>query len=171
MGKSEDLKRATLSSVAATIARIAKKEKVKTLAIRLPILNDNPGDSAGAIAEGLILALHTDNRFKSEPEEEISKLETVDLLGLGEQETAITRAGQIASGVILARELVAAPANAVTPITMAEIAQNIASDHGLDLEIREKEQLIFYDGSFKQQSWWDYANSAFGIKMFVVAFF
>lgn len=40
--------------------------------------------------------------------------------------------------MILARELVAAPANEVTPITMAETAQTIATDYGLQVEILEK---------------------------------
>ena len=35
--------------------------------------------------------------------------------------------------------MVAAPANAVTPITLAETAQQIASDHGLQIEILEQE--------------------------------
>jgi leucyl aminopeptidase len=41
--------------------------------------------------------------------------------------------------VILARELVAAPANFVTSITLAETATTIAQDHGLNLEILERE--------------------------------
>jgi leucyl aminopeptidase len=63
----------------------------------------------------------------------------VELLGLGGQEAAITRARQICSGVILARELVAAPANIVTPVTLAETASAIAQEYGLELEILERE--------------------------------
>jgi leucyl aminopeptidase len=92
------------------------------------------------ITEGLILALHTDNRFKSDSENQNTKLETVELLGLGNQQEAISKAEKITSGVILARELVNAPANYITPITMAEEVQKLASEYGLELEILEQEE-------------------------------
>ena len=139
LGKADDLKLDIVRSAGAAIARIAKKEKSKTLGISLPVAKDDPSATAQLITEGILLALHQDNRFKSEPEDKEAKLETVDLLGLGDQTAAITRGEQIASGVILARELVAAPANSLTPIAMAETAEKIAADHGLSVEILEKE--------------------------------
>ncbi|MGF1490425.1 MAG: leucyl aminopeptidase [Prochloraceae cyanobacterium] len=139
LGKAEDLKLDSIRRSAAAIARIAKKEKSKTLGISLPVAEENASATARVITEGIILPLHQDNRFKSEPEDKAAKLETVDLLGLANSETAIAQAEQIASGVILARELVNAPANSLTPITMAETAQSIASEYGLTLEILEKE--------------------------------
>ncbi|GAB1538947.1 leucyl aminopeptidase [Scytonema sp. NUACC21] len=139
LGKPEALKLETLRRGAAAAAKTAKKQKCKTLAIYLPIWNDDPAQTARALAEGVQLALYQDNRFKSEPEDKGPQVEQVDLLGLGEQQAAITLANQIASGVFLARQLVAAPANSVTPITMAETATDIASEHGLQLEILEQE--------------------------------
>ncbi|MFM7366212.1 MAG: M17 family peptidase N-terminal domain-containing protein, partial [Sphaerospermopsis kisseleviana] len=139
LGKPDALKLETLRRVAAAVARTAKKQKTKTLAVSLPVYNNDPAATAQAIAEGAQLALYQDTRFKSEPEDKNPNIETIDLLGLAGQEAAITRAEQIVSGVILARQLVAAPANAVTPITMAETAQAIAQEHGLELQILEKE--------------------------------
>lgn len=138
LGKPEAVELDIWRRVSATVARWAKKEN-KTLAISLPVYDSDPSATAQAIAEGVELALHQDNRFKSEPEDRGLKLERVDLLGLSGQEAAIARAQAISAGVILARELVAAPANAVTPITLAETAQQIASEYGLTLEILEKE--------------------------------
>jgi leucyl aminopeptidase len=140
LGKAEDWKLDTLRRTGAAIARLAKQEKVKTLAISLPISEDNPHQTAQAITEGLLLALHQDNRFKSEPDPKAARLETIELLGLNGQDAAIHQAEIIVSGVILARELVNAPANAVTPITMAETAEQIAADYGLALEILEQEE-------------------------------
>ena len=139
LGKPDALKLETLRRVAAAVARTAKKQKTKTLAVSLPVYNNDPAATAQAIAEGTQLALYQDTRFKSEPEDKNPNIETIELLGLAGQEAAITRAEQIVSGVILARQLVAAPANAVTPITMAETAQAIAQEHGLELQILEKE--------------------------------
>ncbi|HLP91659.1 MAG TPA: leucyl aminopeptidase [Nostocaceae cyanobacterium] len=139
LGKPEQLKLDSLRRVAATVARTAKKQKTKTLGVSLPIGNLEPAAAAQALAEGLQLALYKDVRFKSEPDDKSPEIETIDLLGLGGQEAAVTLANQIVSGVNLARELVAAPANAVTPITMAEVAQQIATEYGLQIEILEQE--------------------------------
>jgi len=139
LGKADNLNLDSLRRAAAAIARLAKREKSKTLAISLPVVNDDPAATAQVITEGLVLALHLDNRFKSDPEDKGAKLEQVELLGLGSQEASITKAQQICDGVILARELVAAPANAVTPISLAQTAEKIASEYGLSLEILEKE--------------------------------
>ena len=139
LGKADDLKLDTVRRAGAAIARMAKKEKSKTLGINLPPVDGDLAATAQVIAEAILLALHQDNRFKSEPEDKETKLETVDLLGLAGTEAAITRGEQIVSGVILARELVNAPANELTPITMAETAREIASECGLSVEILEQE--------------------------------
>lgn len=137
LGKPDGLKLESWRRAAAVVARLAKKEKCKTLAISLPVWNNDAATTATTIAEGVQLALYQDNRFKSEPEEKPTEVEVVELLGLGEQEQAIARANQICSGVILARQLVAAPANVVNSLTMAKTAEDIASEHGIQVKILE----------------------------------
>lgn len=139
LGKSESLKLETLRRAAASVAKLAKKEKCKSLGLSLPVFQGSADQTALAIVEGVELALYQDNRFKSESEDKGSGLESVDLLGLAGTEGAISRAQNVCAGVFLARQLVAAPANFCTPITMAETAQAIASEYGLELEILEKE--------------------------------
>ncbi|MGD1920644.1 MAG: leucyl aminopeptidase [Pleurocapsa sp.] len=136
LGKAEDLKLDSWRNAAAAIARLATKEK--TLGISLPLGSQSPETVAQAMTEAVILALHQDNRFKSEPEAKEPKLETVDLIGLGGQEAAIAHGETIASGVILARELVNAPANEITPVTMAQTAQQLAQEYGLEIKILEQ---------------------------------
>jgi leucyl aminopeptidase len=139
LGKADGLKLDTLRRSAAAAARLGKREKAKTLGISLPVWNSDSTQTAQAIAEGIELALHQDNRFKSDPEDKSLKLETIELLGLGGQDAGLTRARQIALGVILARELVAAPANIVTPPVMAETAEAIAREYGMEIQILEQE--------------------------------
>lgn len=139
LGKSDALKLDSLRRAAAAIARTAKQQKVKTLGVSLPVVDDDPAQTVKVITEGIVLTLHQDNRFKSDPEDKGAKLEQIDLLGVGNQEAAITAAQALCSGVILARELVAAPANVVTPMSLAETAEAIASQYGLSLEILERE--------------------------------
>lgn len=140
LGKQEALKLDILRRAAATVARLAKKEKCKIVGVSLPTVDNDPATTTQAIAEGIQLAAYQDNRFKSEPEDKGFTLERVDLIGFAGQEEAIARANSISSGVNLARELVAAPPNEVTPITLAETAQKIADEHGLQVEILEREE-------------------------------
>jgi leucyl aminopeptidase len=141
LGKPDGVKLETLRRAGAASAKAARKEKCKTLGISFPLCSGDAAATAQAIAEGVELALYQDTRFKSDPEDgKTSKVEQVELLGLGGQDAAIVRARQICSGVILARELVAAPANFVTPITLAETASAIAQEYGLELEILEREE-------------------------------
>jgi leucyl aminopeptidase len=138
LGKAESLSLEGLRRAGATAAKAAKRERCKSLAVSLPTANQDAVGSAQAIAEGIELALFQDRRFKSEADEH-PQVEQVELLGYAGQESAVAIANQICSGVFLARELVAAPANYVTPVTMAETAQKIADDYGLEVEILEKD--------------------------------
>jgi leucyl aminopeptidase len=140
LGKPDSLKLDSLRRAAAVTARLAKKEKSKTVGVSLPVWNSDLALSAQAIAEGIELTLHQDNRFKSDEDKDKNTApDQIELLGLSGQEAAITRARQIALGVILARELVAAPANVVDPIVLAETAEAIANEFGLELQILERE--------------------------------
>lgn len=140
LGKAENLKLDTLRRAAASAVRLGKREKTKVLGLSLPLWNQDPAATAQALVEGIELSLHQDTRFKSDSEDKGNKLEQVDLLGLSGQDEAITRARQICLGVILARELVSAPANIVTPLTLAATAEAIANEYGLELEILEQEE-------------------------------
>jgi leucyl aminopeptidase len=135
LGKAEELDLDRYRTTAAAIARLASKDI--SLGISLPLEGEH-GEIAQAMTEGIHLALHQDNRFKSKAEEQTPKLETIEILGLEGQEAAITKGETIVSGVILARELVNAPANEVTPVTMAQIAQEIATEYGLEIKILEQ---------------------------------
>jgi leucyl aminopeptidase len=142
MGLAEKLDSDACRKAGATVARAAHKHRSHTVGFYVPELGQELVGHTQAIAEGIELALHQDKRFKSEPTEpgktEV-EIERVDLLGVGNQSAAIERAHQVCTGVILARELVNAPANVLTPVTMAETAAAIATEYGLTLEILEKE--------------------------------
>jgi leucyl aminopeptidase len=140
LGKAEQMTLETLRRAAAAAVRLAKREKVRTLALSLPTYQEDAAQTTQAIAEAIELTLHQDTRFKSENDDNKEpKLQQIDLLGLAGQDAAISRARQVALGVILARELVSAPANVVNPITMAETAEAIANEYGMELEILEQE--------------------------------
>jgi leucyl aminopeptidase len=138
LGKKEEIQLDTYRQVGGSIARVAKSANIKTLAIAINDSHYDDHSLAQVLSEGIILASHQDNRFKSSQDGSQSKLETVDLLGLSASEETISTAEKITSGVILARELVNSPANDLTPVTMAEIVQELATEYGLELKILEE---------------------------------
>ncbi|WP_254174627.1 leucyl aminopeptidase [Planktothrix pseudagardhii] len=138
LGKSDTLNLETLRRAGASLAKAAKSLKCKTVGVSLPVC-ESADASTQAITEGIELALHQDTRFKSDPDQKGHGIEQIELLSLPGTEAAITRAQNICSGVILARELVAAPANEINPITMADMAKNLAETYGFELKILEKE--------------------------------
>lgn len=141
LGAADSLSLDGLRRAAAAAARMAKKEKCTTLGLSLPIYQNHPAQTAQAAVEGATLALHQDNRFKSEDKSNgKTTLKHITLLDLADQEASIATAQAICEGVILARELTSAPANVVTPEVLAQTAQEIATAHGMDCEILERKQ-------------------------------
>lgn len=144
LGASNAMTAETLRRAAAAAARLAKKEKSASLGLSMPLVHSDPAVTAQVLAEGVSLALHQDNRFKSEDKNGQKNgkatVEHIHLLGLAGQESRLQTAQAICDGVILARELVSAPANVVTPEALAQAAQDIATAHGLELEILEQAQ-------------------------------
>ncbi|MEM1241336.1 MAG: leucyl aminopeptidase [Cyanobacteria bacterium P01_H01_bin.26] len=138
LGASDELKLEGLRRAAAAAAKLAKREKCTSLGVSFPIWNNSPDRTTQTIAEGVTLALHEDKRFKSDPESSKVMLTDVALLDLPGYDTALETAAHVCDGVILARELVAAPPNVVTPTALAETAAAIAGDHGLTLNVLEQ---------------------------------
>ena len=109
-----------------------------SLALALP-WGTSGSDGAVAVAEAVRLATYKDQRFRSESEPRTLPTR-IELLGALPADTnqALSAVAPICAGVELARELVAAPPNSLTPASMAEIAAGMASDHGLELKVLER---------------------------------
>lgn len=133
----------TWRKAAAQAVKWAEQNKCKTLALAFPYDDHKTGEFAPsqAIAEGILLSTHKDKRFKSEQKPN-GKLEKIEILGTDSDDAkaGIAQAEKICSGVILARELVSAPANIVTPQALADEAQEIADTYKtcMSVEILEK---------------------------------
>ena len=146
LGSSDGMALESLRRGAANAARLAKKAKSASLAISFPVWNNGQSLTASALTEGISLALNQDNRFKSEgfksegSAKKGPELSEAHLLAFAGEEAAIERAQLICEGVVLARELVAAPPNVVTPDKLADTAAEIAQSYGLELNILEQEQ-------------------------------
>ena len=83
--------------------------------------------AAEAVAEAIRLSLYRDTRFRSQPDPRLQP-EHFDLLGdlPADLSDAMERVDAHCAGVELARELVAAPPNSVTPAALGDTAAAIA---------------------------------------------
>jgi leucyl aminopeptidase len=139
LGASGKQTQESLRQAAGEGARALKSSKAGSAGIAFA------GGAPQAIVEGVLLALHDDDRFRSKPEENgeeaPKKLTTVSVLlaNVEGAEAAILQGQAVADGTIFARELVSAPANYVTPMYMADQAVAIAKAGGLEYEILERE--------------------------------
>ncbi len=120
---------------AASIAKAAQGQGCTTLGLALPLEGLEPQAAAAAIAQAVRLSLFNDQRFKSEPEPRPLP-QQVELLGIPAADpNPLSDLDGLCSGVELARELVAAPPNKVTPQALADCAASIARDFGLELTL------------------------------------
>lgn len=137
-----------LRRVAATGARKVRDLKVKAVASS-PGGTEQGGlsikESAQAIAEGSILGLYSYHGQKSS-EAPADLPESLDILVsdnsvLAETNTGIAIGKAFANGACLARDLVNLPPNFCTPTFMADQAQSVAENVGLDFEALEEQQM------------------------------
>lgn len=94
-------------------------------------------DDVASIAEGAHVGGYVDERYKEKKETEKvpSELVIVGLEYSKECEAAVARGTAIATGIITTKEVISAPANALTPHTLALAAQCVAKEVGLDIKI------------------------------------
>ena len=133
LGEPETFDLLALRQAAAAVTRAAAN--TSELGLALPLEGQDPATAAAVISESVRLSLYRDQRFKSESEPGPT-LESLTLFGLPEDaEAAAQASASICAGVELARELVAAPPNVATPDHLAAVAQKLANDHNLPLQV------------------------------------
>ncbi len=91
---------------------------------------------------GLILGVYQFNEFKTLERDKIKEIREVIILGETAQEMKLLgdgiRTGKIISeSVCMARDLVNAPSNRITPTALAEKAQQIAKDRAMEIQVLE----------------------------------
>ena len=131
-------------NAAATAARKARDLGVTTVATIVHgagIGGLDPTAAAAALAEGSLLGLYRFEGYRSKPPKDWKPdPETLTVLGLDQAHLAAFRAGiaraeAVAAGVMLARDLVNTPANRMTPSIVAEHAESLAKETGLEFEV------------------------------------
>ena len=129
-----------LDGVRSAAARAAKAASGCSGRLGLQLSWDGlePAAVAAAAAEAVRLSLYSDQRFRKDPEPRRIP-EALELIGLPEGAAAgLKDVDATCAGVELARELVAAPPNVVTPAALADTARDLANRFGLELTVLER---------------------------------
>ena len=130
----------SLDGVRAAAARAAKASIGcnGSLGLLLPWKDLEATTVAQVTAEAVLLASYKDQRFRKEPEPRRVP-EALELIGLPQNAASgLTPVAAHCAGVNLARQLVAAPPNVVTPAALADTAAELARDYGLELNVLER---------------------------------
>ena len=145
LGKQADFNAEVVRVVTASSSRYLRKLGVRqaaTLAHGAGIGGLAPEASAQAMAEGAHLGLYTFKKYFSK-DGDGDNGKTLDELQIIEQDQAklpalqagIDRGRIVAEAVLLARDLVNEPASVMTPTRMAEVAQEMAQQQGLEIDV------------------------------------
>lgn len=118
------------------VAKRARKDGVKKLYVYAGQLDYR---LSKAVTEGLILGAYRFDKYKTKKEEEVHMLEEVHVYGANEE---AVRVGEILAGAQnFTRDLVNEPGNVINPITLAQIAQSVAQEHGLECTVYDEKQI------------------------------
>ncbi len=126
------------NSLADVIRKSADKEE--KISILFPWELINSPEEIQSFGESARLSAYKDNRFNSKRDDK-KVLKEIEFLNLNKfKNIDFNETEYICEGVELARRLVAAPPNSLTPLEMSIQASKIAKDHGLEIKILEKNE-------------------------------
>ena len=139
LGKSENINCNDISSyLADNIRKIVDKDQ--KISILMPWELINSEQEIKSLAESARLSAYKDNRFNNKRDEK-NVLKEIQFLNLHKlKNISFKETEYICEGVELARRLVAAPPNSLTPFEMSIQASQIAKDNGLEIKILEKKE-------------------------------
>ena len=143
-GKRDQFSAATLRKVAGVALRYLKSRSVHNFVFGVRE-GDTSEEKAQAITEGAVAADFETDKYKTEKKNN-KHIESLTIGGYSEEERATAEKG-IARGRIIgdaqnfARDLVNEPSNKLTPRILAEKAQAMAKEAGLQVEILDEKKI------------------------------
>jgi leucyl aminopeptidase len=143
-GKPDKFSHAELRKIAGAALRYLRSRGAKTIAFLAGEKERTPA-AAQAIVEGLLHAEYDSDKYQTEKKNN-KVIEKVSLLGFaaGERasvETAMERGKIVAESENFARDLINEPSNRLTPRMLAERAEAMAREAGLEVEILDEKRI------------------------------
>lgn len=148
LGKQEGFNLDTVRDVTGTALRRLRRTGASTVATIVHgagIAGLDPEACAQAIAEGAMMGLYRFDRLKK-PDEDRKQIDTVTLVEFEESKLKALRRGAergriLGQGTNHARDMANEPANQLTPTLMAERAQSLAKDAGIECQVLERAEM------------------------------
>ena len=139
LGESKNINSNDIKNSLADVIR-KSSDKVEKISILFPWELINSQEEIQSFGESARLSAYKDNRFNSKRDDK-KVLKEIEFLNLNKfKNIDFNETEYICEGVELARRLVAAPPNSLTPLEMSIQASKIAKDHGLEIKILEKNE-------------------------------
>ena len=139
LGESKNINSNDIKNSLADVIR-KSSDKEEKISILFPWELINSQEEIQSFGESARLSAYKDNRFNSKRDEK-KVLKEIEFLNLNKfKNINFIETEYICEGVELARRLVAAPPNSLTPLEMSIQASKIAKDHGLEIKILEKNE-------------------------------
>ena len=149
LGKQDSFDQDVVRQVTAEACRFLRRRGVgeaATIAHGAGIAGMGSRESGQAIAEGAYLGLYLFSAYLTGNENDKRQIEELTIIERDQSKVSDLEAGvkqgtDIAEGVLLARDMVNEPANAMTPTRMAEIARHMAEEEGLECQVLERHDM------------------------------
>ena len=148
LGKKERFDEDTVRRVMGGVCRNLRAKgvrKIATIVHGAGIGGMDAGQSACAIAEGSLLGTYRFSKHRTTAPE-TGEIETLGLVEVDDSKVAVLEAGVekgkvIAAAANLARDMANEPANYMTPTDMAAMAERVAEESGLEVEVLDEIQM------------------------------
>ncbi len=144
VGAREDYKAAQVSQFAGLVARTLRARNVKSIGLVPRLEGGDAARAAKAAVEGAIIGLFEPDKYRTVEKEERS-VERLTVVVEGADEEALRGAAErgrvVGESVNFTRDLANEPGAYMTPTIMAERAQQIAQEFGLEVDVLDQPQL------------------------------
>jgi leucyl aminopeptidase len=146
LGKKKELDTNKIRGAVAEACRYLRGKGAATIVgvvLGSGINNIKAEDAVQAMTEGTVLGLYTFRRHITKKEKDSGEIMEFTIVGPEKRkiENAIEKGRIIAAAASWARDMVNEPSNFKTPQKLAEAARRLARDHGLKVEVFEKEKI------------------------------
>ena len=139
LGESKNINSNDIKNSLADVIR-KSSDKEEKISILFPWELINSPEEIQSFGESARLSAYKDNRFNSKRDDK-KVLKEIEFLNLNKfKNIDFNETEYICEGVELARRLVAAPPNSLTPLEMSIQASKIAKEHNLEIKILEKNE-------------------------------
>lgn len=147
LGKQKEFNLEKLRAAFASVMRQLRSLNIKEAAtsINLNLIPGKKEQVVEAAVEGALLGLYQYTPYKTVDREELKNMDELNIIADAKDysliDSAVKKARIIADAVYLARDMVSAPSNEMTPSIMAEKAREIAKRKNVTCKVLDKDKM------------------------------